>query len=180
VISVVIPCFNAAATIAATIESALMQDLAREVIIVDDGSSDSSAAVIRSFGDKVTAHFGPNQGASAARNRGASLARGEWIQFLDSDDLLLPGALAAGLDAARSRDATIVLCHWHEFTERDGQKRVTRERSVEQDLAGRDPQVAFATSAWVPPVAAHGSLPSPCCTIAMWWPVSADFAPICR
>jgi glycosyltransferase involved in cell wall biosynthesis len=153
VISVVIPCFNAAATLAAAVESALRQDVVREVIVVDDGSTDSSAELIRSFGEKVIARFGPNRGAGEARNTGASLAQGEWVQFLDSDDMLLPGGLAASLAAGARNDATVVLSRWQEFTERNGRIVVTRDRNVEPELEGKDPQIAFATDAWAPPVA---------------------------
>jgi glycosyltransferase involved in cell wall biosynthesis len=94
-VSVVIPCFNAQEYIAAAIESALGQTYcAVEVIVVDDGSTDGSVDVIRKFGDSVTLWCGPNQGGCAARNQGARLARGEFLQFLDADDVLTPDCIA--------------------------------------------------------------------------------------
>ncbi len=69
-VSIIIPCYNAAATLGTTIASALAQDVPVEVIVVDDGSSDSSLAVARTFEPAVRVIAGPNRGASAARNRG--------------------------------------------------------------------------------------------------------------
>ncbi len=93
-VSVVIPCFNAERWIGEAIESALTQTWsAVEVVVVDDGSSDNSIDVIDGFDARVRWETGPNKGACAARNRGLAIARGNLIQFLDADDLLLPDKL---------------------------------------------------------------------------------------
>lgn len=93
-VSIIIPCYNGGNLIADAIESALRQTYAhREVIVVDDGSTDNSLDVIRSFGDRLRWETGPNRGGSAARNRGLKLARGKLIQFLDADDMLNPRKL---------------------------------------------------------------------------------------
>jgi glycosyltransferase involved in cell wall biosynthesis len=88
-VSVVIPTYNRAGTVAKGIESVLAQTVADlEVIVVDDGSSDDTGRVLeQAFGDKIRYYAQPNQGASAARNKGIAESRGEWIAFLDSDDL---------------------------------------------------------------------------------------------
>ncbi|MBI4820048.1 MAG: glycosyltransferase family 2 protein [Deltaproteobacteria bacterium] len=89
-VSVVIPCWNAEATIGEAVESALGQTYPEvEVVVVDDGSTDDSLAVISRYGTRVVVDSGPNRGACAARNRGTSIAKGRWIQFLDADDLLV-------------------------------------------------------------------------------------------
>ena len=94
VISVVIPCYNTARYLRETLESALNQTLPPlEVIVVDDGSTDDSAAIAESFGDAVRVIRQHNQGESVARNRGIAEARGTHLLFLDSDDLLHPSAL---------------------------------------------------------------------------------------
>jgi glycosyltransferase involved in cell wall biosynthesis len=88
-VSVVIPTYNRARTVGACIESALTQSFTDlEVIVVDDGSSDDTGSALQqTFGDRIRYYFQANQGASVARNRGVEEARGEWIAFLDSDDL---------------------------------------------------------------------------------------------
>jgi glycosyltransferase involved in cell wall biosynthesis len=97
-VSIVIPCWNAEATIADAIDSALAQTHPRcEVVVVDDGSTDGSAAIIAGYGTRIVALHGPNRGGNAARNRGIAAARGDWIQLLDADDLLEPDCVAAKL-----------------------------------------------------------------------------------
>lgn len=104
-VSIVIPCFNAEAFIAAAIESALAQSHDRiEVIVVDDGSADNSLAAIARIDDsRLRCIAQENQGASAARNAGLALAQGEFVVFLDGDDLLGPDAVRIGLDILRCR-----------------------------------------------------------------------------
>ncbi|MEX1027957.1 MAG: glycosyltransferase family 2 protein [Candidatus Paceibacterota bacterium] len=93
-VSIVIPCYNGADCVAEAIQSALGQSYRRkEVIVVDDGSKDRSAEVVRSFGDAVRYFKQENAGVAVARNRGAAEARGELLQFLDQDDLLYPDKL---------------------------------------------------------------------------------------
>src|SRR5438874_689463 len=88
-VSIIVPCYNAERFLMETLESAFVQSYPRiEIIVVDDGSTDRTAELIRSCGERVRGEFGPNRGASAARNRGTALARGEFIQYLDADDLL--------------------------------------------------------------------------------------------
>lgn len=89
-VSIIIPCYNAAAWVAAAIESCLSQTWgAKEIIIVDDGSRDDSLSIARSFESRgVRVLSQQNCGASAARNHGLRVALGDFIQFLDADDLL--------------------------------------------------------------------------------------------
>lgn len=88
-VSVVIPTYNRADKVVKTIESVFAQTFADlEIIVIDDGSSDDTEKVLRlAFGDRILYYTQPNQGASIARNKGIEYARGEWIAFLDSDDL---------------------------------------------------------------------------------------------
>ncbi|MGC4072648.1 MAG: glycosyltransferase family A protein [Nibricoccus sp.] len=91
-VSILIPAYNAAPWIAGTIRSALAQTWTNtEIIIVDDGSSDNTLFEARTFAsERVQIISQPNRGASAARNHALHLARGNYIQFLDADDLLAP------------------------------------------------------------------------------------------
>lgn len=98
--SIIIPCFNRERFIAECVQSALQQGGQFEVIVVDDGSTDGSAEIVRSF-ERVRYVHQPNQGASAARNHGARLARGAFLFFLDSDDLMPAGAARAALGKAK-------------------------------------------------------------------------------
>lgn len=101
-LSVVIPCYNAERYLASTVDSVLLQngpDL--EVVIVDDGSRDGSADLIRQrYGSTSNVRLlqQANQGVAAARNHGVREARGEWIAFVDADDIWLPGKLRAQMD----------------------------------------------------------------------------------
>ncbi len=113
IVSILIPCYNAERWIGQCIESALAQTWAeKEVIVVDDGSTDGSLKVIQSFGDRIRWETGPNRGGNVARNRLLELARGEWLQYLDADDYLLPDKIEKqmqfitsnpGVDVAFSR-----------------------------------------------------------------------------
>ncbi|MCF7958709.1 MAG: glycosyltransferase [Phycisphaerae bacterium] len=86
-VSAVIPVYNNARFIARTLESVLAQSRpADEIIVVDDGSTDNSAEVIKGFGQKVRYIYQENAGASAARNTGIHAAKYEWIALLDGDD----------------------------------------------------------------------------------------------
>lgn len=91
-VSILIPAYNAAPLLAATVKSALAQTWARkEIIIVNDGSRDDTLAVAKQFESaEVKVLTQENQGAAATRNRLASLAQGEFLQWLDADDLLSP------------------------------------------------------------------------------------------
>src|SRR5436853_5073279 len=102
--SIVISSYNYGRYLPAAIDSALAQTYApREVIVVDDGSTDDSRAVIARYGGEVTAVLKENGGQASAFNAGLRASRGEVVCFLDSDDVLLPRAVelaVAALDDA--------------------------------------------------------------------------------
>lgn len=94
-VSVVIPCYNTEEWIARCIQSVLDQHNANaDIIVIDDGSTDGSLEIIKSFGDRVRWKTTPNQGGCRARNCGLELASGEFIIFLDADDYIEPDSLA--------------------------------------------------------------------------------------
>ncbi|MGH3264482.1 MAG: glycosyltransferase family 2 protein [Trebonia sp.] len=104
-VSAVIPAYNAARTIARTLDSALTQSLPDiEVVVVDDGSADRTREIVESVGDpRVRLVSQPNAGVATARNTGISHARGDWVAFLDSDDVWLPHKLERQLELMAAR-----------------------------------------------------------------------------
>jgi len=116
-IDVVIPCFNAERYIGEAIRSVLAQGVdGVRVIVVDDGSSDASAAVARSLGAAVEVHSQTNAGIAAARNAGIARARAPWLAFLDADDVWTPGSLAVRLAEFDRAPATdIVFARLEQF-----------------------------------------------------------------
>jgi len=117
-VSIIIPVHNAERWLAQTLESALAQTWPHtEIIAVNDGSRDGSLAVAQRFAARgVHVIDQPNAGASAARNHGLRLARGEFIQFLDADDLISPDKIAVQLDLLRTKPAgTLATCAWGRF-----------------------------------------------------------------
>jgi glycosyltransferase involved in cell wall biosynthesis len=101
-ISILIPAYNAQRWIGSTIESALAQSWPRkEIIVVDDGSTDGTLATARRFASsEVTVIAQTNQGAAAARNNAYSLCQGDYVQWLDADDLLSPDKISRQMEVA--------------------------------------------------------------------------------
>ena len=98
-VSIIIPCYNVEAYLAEALESALAQDYPHiEIICVDNNSTDDTRAILENYAlcysDKINFLSEPKQGASAARNMGWRFSTGQWIQFLDADDLLLPDKIS--------------------------------------------------------------------------------------
>jgi glycosyltransferase involved in cell wall biosynthesis len=94
--SVIIAAYNCAEYLGATVESCLRQTLPpRDIVVIDDGSTDATADVCRKFSNRIWWRTVTNGGVSRARNIGAVEAKGEAFVFLDSDDVLLPHALEA-------------------------------------------------------------------------------------
>lgn len=99
-VSVIVNNYNYARYVGAAIESALAQTYPRtEVVVVDDGSTDASRAVIAGFGDRVVPVFKPNGGQGSAFNAGFAASSGAIVMFLDADDVLMPEAVASVVEA---------------------------------------------------------------------------------
>ena len=106
-VSVIIPCFNAEKYIEGAIRSVLLQDWPHvEIIVVDDGSTDRSADIVQKTFPQVTLVKQANQGVSMARNSGIQATHGDWIAFLDADDLWLPEKLASQWSAIQANPGT--------------------------------------------------------------------------
>jgi glycosyltransferase involved in cell wall biosynthesis len=98
-ISVIVPAYNAAAFLGEAIQSIQQQGYEfLEIIVIDDGSTDDTAAIARSFGDRIRYLYQENSGPACARNTGLKMAKGEIIAFLDADDLWPENKLEIQLD----------------------------------------------------------------------------------
>jgi glycosyltransferase involved in cell wall biosynthesis len=148
-VAVVIPAYNAAATLTATIDSAIAQGPIAEIVVIDDGSRDETLSVARMFEPRVRVLTGPNVGVSAARNRGVAETRAPWVLFLDSDDQLVDGSIAQRLATPGADTADVVICDWQEMVD-DGQGNVTegRTRAIDWVAMTADAQHATATDVW--------------------------------
>ncbi|MDO4572004.1 MAG: glycosyltransferase family A protein [Clostridia bacterium] len=125
-ISVLVPAFNAERYLSDCLESVLSQaDGNFELIVVDDGSSDGSGAILeeyaRAYPDRVRVHRQPNRGLILARRQGVALARGELCMFLDADDMLAPGALEKIRAIIGKTGADIVLFNYENLYEPSGE-----------------------------------------------------------
>lgn len=110
-VSVIIPTYNRVRLLPAALESVLGQTYSPiEVIVVDDGSSDETPELLRSYGDRIRVLRQANAGPSTARNRGIALARGEIIAFLDSDDQWLPTKIERQVASLESAGAKVSCC----------------------------------------------------------------------
>lgn len=127
VISVIIPVHNGSRYLAAAIESVLAQtNSASELLVVDDGSTDNSQQVAADYGDRVTRLSLPHRGPAAARNAGVQQARGNWLAFLDADDLWLPERLACQLPVAAADPTAAVTGGWENFLSPDVEPATSR------------------------------------------------------
>ena len=117
-VSILIPAYNSERWIAETLESAIEQTWPhKEIIVVDDGSSDRTLDVARRYESKTLRVVAqPNAGAAAARNTAFSLASGDYIQWLDADDLIVPAKVASQIAALnRSPEGTVASGPWARF-----------------------------------------------------------------
>jgi len=122
-ISVIIPVYNGEKTIQQTIESVLKQSFYDfELIVINDGSQDGTLSVINNIQDQRIKVFSyPNAGQPASRNRGISLAVGDYISFIDADDIWKPDKLEAQLKALQDNPQAAVAYSWTEWIDESGQ-----------------------------------------------------------
>ena len=151
-ISIVVPCRNGEAWIAQTLRSAVNQTCPPfEIVVVDDGSTDASRDIARSFSPLVTVVEGAAKGAAVARNCGAAHATGERIMFLDADDLLTPPTLEAlsnALDEASG--AGFAICPWDRYESREFGW-IAEPPTAALPRPGRDRLANWLTGSWSPP-----------------------------
>ncbi len=156
-VSILVPAYNAEKWIEETIQSASSQTWpAKEIIIVDDGSSDKTLSIARQFESgfvKVLSQ--ENRGASAARNHALRYAQGDFIQWLDADDLLAPDKISEQMRVAESdrTDLNLYSSPFGKFYWRPG-KAVFSQSELWQNLSPLDWLIhKFSKSVWIPPAA---------------------------
>jgi glycosyltransferase involved in cell wall biosynthesis len=145
-VSVVMPAYNARTLVAQALGSVLDQGAAvREVIVVDDGSTDGTPALVRNFDPRVHLIEQQNAGPAAARNRGLAAASGEYLAFCDADDLWLPGKLDAQLaHLSRHPDLKMVygrISYWYEdengaYSDLSAQEVTPSDREIDGEVSG--------------------------------------------
>lgn len=138
-ISVIVPLYNKRAVIARTIESVLSQTYRNwELIIVDDGSTDNSSAIVETYlsDERIIYLSKSNSGVSSARNYGIRYAKGDWIIYIDADDYFLPNGLKILLGLAKKYNVDIATGNF--FTELNGKRHSAlwgkRERLVDDNF----------------------------------------------
>jgi glycosyltransferase involved in cell wall biosynthesis len=117
-VSIIIPTYNSGNFLTESVESALNQDYPSiEVIVIDDGSTDSSIKLLDKYKGRITCVTTSNRGAASARNTGILISKGEYIAFLDSDDIWLPNKLSKQMALMDSQKLDLVYCSGQEFDE---------------------------------------------------------------
>ncbi len=121
-VSIIIPVYNSEKNLAASIDSAIAQTWPnKEIIIVDDGSTDNSYSIAGKYANDAAIKVitQKNKGASVARNTGLKEAKGNYIQFLDADDLLSPGKIESQVQVLNSSASQVALCRTVHFFDGD-------------------------------------------------------------
>jgi glycosyltransferase involved in cell wall biosynthesis len=144
-VSILIPAYNAGPWIAETIRSALAQTWARkEIIVVDDGSTDRTLAIARQFSaDGVAVVAQANQGASAARNKAFSICHGDYVQWLDADDLLSPDKISSQIAAtehvpSKKHDCNLLVINDLIFANLPKSRRPNRSSFLKNEPPGQE------------------------------------------
>jgi glycosyltransferase involved in cell wall biosynthesis len=152
-ISVIIPAYNAERWLPETLASVAAQEWPDlEVIVVDDGSTDGTAVFVEQAYPQWTLHRSENRGVSQARNLGTQSANGEFVQYLDADDLLLPGKLARQVALLQANPkADIVYSNWQRLNAQpNGQFEPGDIMARTIAEVNHDAEIAFFTSMWCP------------------------------
>lgn len=150
-VSVVIPCLNQRRHLPDAIESAVSDDVPTEIIVVDDGSTDGSAALVMSRFPGARCIRQSGRGLAAARNRGIEAAFGEFIIFLNADDRLLPGAIDIAVRALSARPDCVMAYGRSVMIGSDGTTWPTAERPAVR--SGHHAALLRTNLIWVPAMA---------------------------
>ncbi len=154
-VSVIVPCYNAEEWLCETLDSVNAQEIGHdemEIIVVDDGSTDNSAAIVKDKYPRVHLITTENRGPSAARNTGTRESSGEFLQYLDADDILPPGKVKRQLAVIGKdgRNIDIVYGDWRKIRE-NGDGIWEKKEIIKQTL--NDPEIDIFTDFWCPTTA---------------------------
>ncbi|MEC4817763.1 MAG: glycosyltransferase [Scytonema sp. PMC 1069.18] len=146
-VSIIIPCFNAEKWLAEAIDSCLQQTYSNiEVIVIDDGSTDKSLEIIKSYGKRIIWERVPHKGANHARNRGFVLSKGKYIQYLDADDYILPEKIEKQVRFLEATGADVVYGDWrHQYHLPNGR---SYQDKIEKPLAQEDILESLLANWW--------------------------------
>jgi glycosyltransferase involved in cell wall biosynthesis len=151
-VSVIIPCFNAAPWIEQTLKSAVEQWGAEmEIIVIDDGSTDDSAQIVAQRFPQVRLVKAAHQGVSSSRRLGTEMASGEYIQYLDADDILAKGKIANQLKCFEKNGCDVVYGDWQKLLRNEDNE--FRPGPIVTDKIQADVDVAILEGFWHPPAA---------------------------
>lgn len=139
-VSIVIPAYNHAESLDEAIQSVLAQDLPVELIVLDDGSTDNTSAVLTSYGNRFRHETHANIGQAATLNKGWAMAGGDILGYLSADDFLYPGAVRAAVSALSAQDVIVSYCDFDHVDPEGRRLRTVRrpEFSIEQMLTTLD------------------------------------------
>jgi glycosyltransferase involved in cell wall biosynthesis len=175
-VSIIIPCYNTQRYVAEAIDSALAQTYPdKEIVVVDDGSTDGSSEVIARYASRVRIVRQANAGLAAARNSGIRASSGEVLAFLDADDWLDPGFLESTVPALTASGAEIAFCGWQNV----GLPGPRGEPFVPSDYESdpRKLEVLFSGSPWpVHAAIVRRSVVDGCGGFSEKWRTCEDFA----
>ncbi|MCM1291633.1 MAG: glycosyltransferase [Prevotella sp.] len=161
-VSIVIPAYNCEKFLMRSVESALHQDyIDIEVIVIDDGSSDKTLSIAEKFAardSRIKVVAQPNSGVSAARNRGIEEASGEYLLFLDADDVLLPDAISILLKIIKEYDAEIAAGNYIEVS--DGDADSWNDGIEQNDNKGNEKIMEYEPESFVEEVLYQSGQPS--------------------
>jgi glycosyltransferase involved in cell wall biosynthesis len=147
-VAIIIPCFNAERTIEATLNTAVEQSV-KEIVVIDDGSSDSTASIARSFSPRIRLISGPNRGVSFARNVGIAETSAEWLLFLDADDLLTRDTVERRLVDADCQRSEVIVSDWVDFVDNGPDNcAVGSVRQIDWKALKDDAELAIASHVW--------------------------------
>jgi len=150
-VSIIIPAYNAAQTIVETLDSVFAQTYKNlEVIVINDGSIDDTLTILENYPNFINVVSIENKGVSHARSLGLKYAKGEYIQYLDADDLLIPEKIEIQLSALIEQNADVAYGDWQKFKAENNQ--LTISETIEREIEG-DLEIALFTYFWCPPAA---------------------------